>query len=103
MTVLDHPAVVSLYNDHGVDVRERPVWNVGDEWRETLLSTDPLAVRVSTALGDDELSLYVDGTASVVHTERGSFEDSSAGEGDASGAEREASEEYGEASTAHER
>jgi transcription elongation factor Elf1 len=103
MTVLDHPAVVSLYNDHGVDVRERPVWNVGDEWRETLLSTDPLAVRVSTALGDDELSLYVDGTASVVHTERGSFEDSSAGEGDASGAEGEASEEYGEVSTAQER
>ena len=70
ITVLDHPAVVSLYHDHGVDLRERPVWNVGDEWRETLLSTDPVAVRVSTRVGDDCLSLYVDGTGSVVHTER---------------------------------
>lgn len=70
MTVLDHPAVVSLYHDHGVDLRDRPVWNVGEEWRETLLSTDPVAVRVSTSVGGDELSLYVDGTAAVVHTER---------------------------------
>lgn len=74
MTVLDHPAVVSLYHDHGIDVRERPMWNVGDEWRETLLSTDPVAVRVSTAVGDDELSIFVDGTASVVHTERSSID-----------------------------
>lgn len=70
ITLLDHPAVVSLYHDHGVDLRERPVWNVGDEWRETLLSTDPVAVRVSTRLGDDCLSLYVDGTGTVVHAER---------------------------------
>lgn len=86
ITVLDHPAVVSLYHDHDVDLRERPVWNVGDEWRETLLSTDPVAVHVSTRVGDDCLSLYVDGTGSVVHTERMTAGDSP-GEADEPGSE----------------
>lgn len=32
LTVLDHPAVVAFYHDHGIDVADRPIWNVGPEW-----------------------------------------------------------------------
>lgn len=70
LCVLDHPAVVSLYHEHGVDVRERPVWNVGAEWREAVLSTDPVCVRVSTRVGDDVLALFVGRDLTVVEVER---------------------------------
>lgn len=70
LTVLDHPAVVALYHEHGVDVRERPIWNVGGEWRERCVSTDPPVVRVSTRVDDEVLALYVGRDATVGHTER---------------------------------
>ena len=68
--VLEHPAVVAFYHEHAVDVRDRPIWNVGEEWREQLLSSDPLAVRVSTALEGDGLELFVAGDGSVVESRR---------------------------------
>ncbi|WP_435349582.1 DUF7351 domain-containing protein [Haloarchaeobius sp. HRN-SO-5] len=74
LTVLDHPGVVAFYHDHDEDVTERPVWNVGAEWREAVLSTDPLAVRVTTHLDDEELALYVGRDASVVRTTRNEVE-----------------------------
>ncbi|WP_267161848.1 winged helix-turn-helix domain-containing protein [Halovenus salina] len=69
LAVIDHAAVVSFYDDHGQDVTERPLWNVGPEWRERLLSTDPWCLLVSTQLEGDLLELYVraDGT---VHDHR---------------------------------
>ncbi|WP_435358264.1 DUF7351 domain-containing protein [Haloarchaeobius sp. DFWS5] len=70
LTVIDHPEVVAFYHDHGEDVTERPVWNVGTEWRETVLSTDPLAVRVTTRLADEELALFVGRDLSVVESQR---------------------------------
>jgi len=70
VTLLSHPAVVAFYRDHGVDVRERPVWNVGAEWRERLVSTDPWCVVVSTCLDGACLFLYVAGDGSVVETRR---------------------------------
>jgi DNA-binding transcriptional ArsR family regulator len=69
LAVRDHPAVVSLYHEAGEDMRERPVWNVGSEWRERVISTDPLAVRVSTQVGETVLSLYVGRDLTVVFTE----------------------------------
>lgn len=65
IAVLDHPAVVSFYDDHDRDVTEQPVWNVGSEWRERVVSTDPWCLLVSTRLDDELLELYVgdDGTA----------------------------------------
>jgi len=83
LAVLDHPAVVAFYHEHGVDVGTRPVWNVGSEWRERVLSTDPWAVRVSTVLDGDGLTLFVAGDARVVDTER--F-DADAVDGDGPGA-----------------
>lgn len=70
LTLLTHPEVVSFYRDHGHDVSERPLWNVGDEWREAVISRDPLAVTVSTRLDDELLELFVDGRASVVDSRR---------------------------------
>lgn len=70
LTLLEHPAVVAFYHDHGEPVRDRPLWNVGGEWREAVLSRDPLAVVVSTRLEDELLELYVGGDASVVEYRR---------------------------------
>jgi DNA-binding transcriptional ArsR family regulator len=64
LTVLGHPAVAAFYHDHDRDPGERPVWNVGDEWRESLVSREPWCVRVSAQLDGEALFVYVadDGT-----------------------------------------
>ncbi len=72
LAVLDHSAVVSFYHEHGEDLSDRPIWNVGHEWAETVLSEEPLAVRVVTELDGDVLALYVDERASVVDVQRSS-------------------------------
>lgn len=65
-----HPAVVSAYHEHGVDVRERTV--LPHEFESpTVVSEDPLRLRVDVESpvedSDDVLvSLVVDGDASVV-------------------------------------
>jgi len=70
LTVLSHPVVVSFYHDHGEDVRARPIWNVGPEWRECLISSDPWCVGVSTRLDDESMFLYLDRDGSVVDHRR---------------------------------
>ena len=75
LTALAHPAVVSFFHDHGVDLRERPIWNVGPEWGERVVSADPLAVRVSATLDGETLALYVGRDLSVVHADRAGGDD----------------------------
>lgn len=70
LAVLEHPAVVAFYHDHGENVRDRPIWNVGDEWRETVLSSDPWCVRVSAQLDDEELAVFVAEDLTVAETRR---------------------------------
>jgi len=70
LTVLDHPAVVAFYADHGESIADRPVWNVGAEWRERLLSVDPWAARVTTRLDDEVLALFLASDGTVVETQR---------------------------------
>ncbi|WP_049922133.1 DUF7351 domain-containing protein [Halopiger djelfimassiliensis] len=70
LTLLEQPAVVSFYHDHGRDVRERPIWNVGPEWAETVLSEEPLALRVVVELEGDVLALYVTDELTVVDVQR---------------------------------
>ncbi|AEH37372.1 DUF7351 domain-containing protein [Halopiger xanaduensis] len=70
LTLLDHSAVVSFYRDRGREVDDRPIWNVGSEWAEAVLSEDPFAVRVVVELEGDVLALYVDETLSVVDVQR---------------------------------
>jgi hypothetical protein len=72
LAVLEHPAVVAFYHRHGVDVRERPLWNVGEEWGERVVSEEPWCVRVSTRLDGDVLSLFVAENLEVVETRESS-------------------------------
>ncbi|NEU56107.1 helix-turn-helix transcriptional regulator [Halorussus sp. MSC15.2] len=75
LAVLEHPAVVSLFHDHALNVRDRPIWNVGEEWRETVVSDDPWCVRVSAELDDEVLDLFVTGDLSVAGTRRRDVEE----------------------------
>ncbi|MFB6205052.1 MAG: ArsR family transcriptional regulator [Haloglomus sp.] len=70
LTVLDEPAIVAAFHAAGVDLGTRPLWNIGPEWRERVVSTDPLAVRVTARVGDSELACYVGRDLTVVHTDR---------------------------------
>ncbi|NHN59540.1 MULTISPECIES: helix-turn-helix domain-containing protein [Halorussus] len=70
LAVLEHPAVVAFFHDHGLDVRDRPVWNVGPEWAESVVSDDPWCVRVSAELDDEVLDLFVAADCSVAATRR---------------------------------
>lgn len=69
---LDHPAVVGFHHDHGVDLRETPLWEL--RWltseRNELTSRDPLRARVYVPLGDEELAVDVAEDASVAAVDR---------------------------------
>ena len=98
--LLDEPAVVSTFHAAGIDLSKRPLWNVGPEWRERVVSTDPLAVRVSAAVGGEAVACFVAGDLSVLHTDRTSLDDDPDGDGEPPRAE-DASEplEHGNGST----
>jgi len=70
VAVLDHPAVVAFAHEHGTSMDERPIWNVGPGWAERVVSTDPLAVRVTLELDDELLSLFVGRDLTVGHEAR---------------------------------
>ncbi|WP_135822532.1 DUF7351 domain-containing protein [Halostella litorea] len=89
LTTLSHPAVVAFYHDHACDVRDRPLWNVGDEWRERVVSEDPWCVRVATRLDGEELALFVARDATVVEHRRADVRDR------AEGADAEGTDETG--------
>lgn len=60
--VLDHPAVVAFYWEHGVDLASRPVWRVvadllSDRWTTTVTSEEPFAATLVVAFDGDELQL----------------------------------------------
>lgn len=78
--VVEHPAVIGFFNEHGVDIRERPLWNLGEEWSETILSEDPWCVRVSVRCDDDRLDLLV-GKGMTVHVLNEDIDQSSAASG----------------------
>lgn len=75
VAVLDHPAVVAFAHEHDAPLDERPIWNVGPEWAERVVSTDPLAVRVTLELDDELLSLFVGRDLTVGHEARRSLEE----------------------------
>lgn len=70
LAVMDHPAVVTFYHDHGRTPGNRPIWNVGNEWAESVLSTDPLCVRVVADLAGDTLALYADRDLEIREVQR---------------------------------
>ncbi|WP_436932101.1 ArsR/SmtB family transcription factor [Halosimplex halobium] len=75
LTLLNHPAVVSFYHDHDREVRDRPIWNVGSEWRERVVSRDPWCIVVSARLDGEDLVCYVAGDGRVVDHRRDSRDD----------------------------
>jgi DNA-binding transcriptional ArsR family regulator len=63
LAVLRHPAVVSLYYDHGVDVRDRFVTDlafVESRGNAEVVADDPIAVELTVALEGDELTFRID-------------------------------------------
>lgn len=71
-TVVDHPAVVSFYHDHGVNVHDRGYLELPfvDGTNGVVESTDPVRVRIDVELDGDELHVRIDDTAEVVDHER---------------------------------
>lgn len=72
--VIDHPAVVSFLYDHGIDIRETPVWELYTEWlskpHATVVSEDPLRIETSIELDDDHLVLTLDEDLTVLSHDR---------------------------------
>lgn len=68
--LLDEPAVVSAYHDHGIDLRDRPVWTLPWLGRDSLevLSTDPPRVEITIDIEGDRLraTIEADGTVSAI-------------------------------------
>jgi len=73
---LRHPAVVSFFYDHGVNVRERPYWSpvFWDGVSVSTLQGDPLRVAIDVELDGERLRQTVDRDLSLVGVERESVE-----------------------------
>ena len=74
--VRESAEVASFVDDHGLD--PGPIWNLGSEWRETVLSTEPWAVRVSVHVEDAVLDLLVGDGPTVVDASRSAVESAEA-------------------------
>lgn len=73
MHLLSHPAVVSFYDDHGIDLRQEPLWNLdfaASSGNTDRLASDPPRVVTTIEEDDDRLELVLDETARVVDRER---------------------------------
>lgn len=66
-----HPAVRNFYYERGVDVRTTPFWTLDfyTPGGETVLSEDPLRLRVDVRHAGETLSLTLDRDGSVVSTD----------------------------------
>ncbi|WP_435365491.1 winged helix-turn-helix domain-containing protein [Haloarchaeobius sp. DYHT-AS-18] len=66
-----HPAVISFYYDHGLDLRDEPSWALGWLLDEvTVVSEDPLVVSFDITLDDETVRLTVDDRLTLVEEER---------------------------------
>ena len=70
--VLDHPAVVSLLHEAGIDLRETPLWELDPllDATERVVAEDPLRVETTIETGDTALTLQLDESLSVIEYER---------------------------------
>jgi len=70
--VLDHPAVVSLLHEAGVDVRETPLWDVEPILDATgrIVDEDPLRVETTIDTDHAALTLTLDADLNVLDYER---------------------------------
>jgi len=68
-----HPAVVSFFYDHAVDVTRQHIWSLpfaASDERTTVTDTDPWRATVQVRCGDDTLRLRLNEGPSVVETTR---------------------------------
>ena len=71
--LLTHPAVVAFHHDHGIDLTTVPFWEL--DWvvgtgRTTVVSEDPLRIRVAIPLDDEEIRVTLDEAFAVNDVER---------------------------------
>ncbi|MEF8780872.1 MAG: hypothetical protein V5A46_09370 [Haloferacaceae archaeon] len=66
--LLDHPAVVSLLHDAGIDYRDVALWKrpSGVSSEEHLRSGDPVRIEVSVTVEDETLAFVLDGDLEVL-------------------------------------
>jgi len=71
-TVADHPAVVSLLHEAGIDIRETPLWDVDPilDATERIADEDPLRVETTIETDHAALTLTLDADLDVVDYER---------------------------------
>lgn len=70
--LLIEPAVEEFYRDHGIDVRDRAVWNVPhlDPNRPTIEETDPIRATVPFQIDDETLTATVDENLDILSLDR---------------------------------
>jgi len=70
--VIDHPAVVSLFHDAGIDLRRTPVWELDPlfETPSEVIGEDPLRVETTVEVDGEELRLLLGEDMNVVEYER---------------------------------
>lgn len=66
--VLDHPAVVSLLHDVGIDYREVSPWRIARtlDSSERVRDADPVRVEVTVSTADAELTAVLDERLTVL-------------------------------------
>ncbi|AUX10595.1 hypothetical protein AArcSl_2984 [Halalkaliarchaeum desulfuricum] len=70
--LLVEPEVECFFYEHGIHVRETPVWNVPelDPGNAAVIQTDPTRARATFRIDDDELLVTVDEELQVVEIDR---------------------------------
>lgn len=73
VNLLDNAEVLMFHSERGIDLSTEPFWHF--EWcvsdtRTTILSEDPLRVRITIPCAGDELHVVLDDTLSVTRTAR---------------------------------
>jgi hypothetical protein len=68
---LDHPAVIGFLYDHGVDIRETPLWEL--DWlmgkSTAVTGEDPLQIEITIDQGDKQMNVTLDETLTVISHE----------------------------------
>lgn len=71
MATIDHPDVRSFYHEHGIDVRDHPVWDFPalDPEQMDVRSRDPFRASVIHTAGGETLTLVLNEDADVVEVD----------------------------------
>lgn len=67
-----HPAVVSLFWEHGIDVADRRIWTLPfvDDEAVTVVDEEPYRLRIDVEYEGDRLEVFVDDSVRIVDTNR---------------------------------